>query len=1023
MSITLHATSYGADATRLLVQRVVAAKATSPLMPVTVVVPSNFVGISARRTLARAQPGGVIGLSILTIYRLAELLGAGALAAQGRRPVSAPIIGATIRQVLAQEPGIFHRVHDHPATETALAQAHRELSELTPAALDTLAGSSTRSADVVRVHRATRELLHDAWYDEADLMAAATQNCATSSVLGDLGTIVLHLPQRLSPATASLLLALAQRTEVEVIAALTGHLAADAEVTRALSRLGLVAPGVTPQALAATSIVTVSDADEEARTAVASIIEAARDGVALERMAVLYPSAQPYARIVAHHLDAAELPWNGSAVRPLADRVAGRWLLDLLALASSRWSRPQVLGLFTSAPRLDVPGHVEKVAHWERLSREAGIVDGRDAWDARLARLAANARRPADAQHAQDLREAVAAVAADLDRGAAQRTWAGLATWAASMVTRHLGGEQDRQAWPSAEQVAAQKLEDALERLADLDMIEPSADLATFTRALARELHDGIGREGRFGEGVLVGTLAAGLGLELDLVVILGMAEGILPARPREDSLLADADRSRVADQLPARATRVGAEHRSFLAAIASSSERRVLVAPRGDLRRSVERAPSRWLRDAVEEVTGQRDLSASNALVAHIPSHAGRIATTSFANDENERLLSATGRSLAGARLTPAAATDLDAVLGQGVTLLAGRGRERFTRFNGNLDAVAAEVAACHDAPERLSASAVESFLSCPHGYLVGRLLGVNEVRNPEEALTISPMDRGNLIHTILEVWLSEQIQSGAVPSSSTPWPAPARERLVELATEHLDAIAAEGIVGHPVLWRQETRVLLAEFEAFLVKDDQLRHRRGCTPIEVEAGFGLRDRPHLVVDLGDGRSMRFGGMIDRIDRTNAGGLVVTDYKTGSPRDFRRLAQQDPSGGGTKVQLMLYALAARQILDEPDTAVHAQYWFTSTKGDWLEVGYDVDDDVEAHLCHLLRTVEDQLRAGRFPQHPHVQAWGSYVTCRHCDPDGLGTAARQREFERLVRAPELADYLRLVAPQWLDEVTP
>lgn len=1033
MSITLHTTSYGTDATGLLVDRVAQVKAASPLTPVTVVVPSNFVGISARRTLAKAQPGGVIGLSILTIYRVAELLGAGTLAGQGRRPISTPVVGAAVRRVLAADPGIFHRVHDHPATEASLARTHRELSDLTPDALDRLAATSGRASDVVRIHRATREVLAGEWYDEADLMAAATSTSATSTVLDDIGTVVLHLPQRLSHAAAALILAMAARTEVQVIAALTGHPAADAEVVRCLDRLGLTAPTVEPAAPTVSKIVTVSDADEEARTAVAEVIAAARNGIALERMAILYPSAEPYARIVSDHLDAADIDWNGRAVRPLSDRLTGRWLLDLLALANSRWARPAVLGMFTAAPMRRVKGHADKVAAWERLSREAGIVDGREQWDARLTRLAANRRAQAaalpedddwraqrleaEAQTAEDLRDVVAGLEADLANGAEATTWAALAKWAKWMIETHLGNEKERGQWPPLEQAAAQKVEDALDRLGSLDQIESATDLDTFTRSLELELEDDLGRKGRFGEGVMVGTLAAGLGIDVDLVVVLGMAEGVLPTRPREDSLLADADRQVVADQLPLRSTRVGQEHRQYLAALAASAGERVLVFPRGDLRRSVERAPSRWLRDAVEAATGQRDLDVP--MVTHVPSYAGRIAASTFANDDQERRLGDVRRLLGTEPLTPAVAADLDPVLAHGVDLLDGRGRTEFTRFNGNLGEVAADVAALHDAPAQLSASRVESFLSCPHGFLIGNVLRVRQVDNPEEQLTISPMDRGTLVHDVLERWLAEQLAAGTVPTSSTPWPDLARLRLRILAEEALDDIAAQGVVGHPVLWRQERRVLLSEFGEFLRRDDDLRHRRGLTPIAVEAPFGFEGRPQLTVDLGDGRSMRFGGMIDRLDRANNGAIVVTDYKTGSTRNFKGLSQDDPDAGGAKVQLMLYALAARQILGEPDAPVHAQYWFTSSKGGWEEIGYDVTAEVEERLVHVLLTVDDQIRAGRFPQRPEEPGWKLFVSCHHCDPDGLGTAARHREFERLVKAPELRDYLTLVAPGLLE----
>src|SRR5690606_11677868 len=118
---------------RLLHARVAAAKAGDPLRPVTEVVPTNYVGVSARRLLAGGTLGplarrgsGVAGLTMLTVYRLAELLGAPRLAGQGRRPVSTRVVAAAVRRVLREQPGMFAAVREHPATEEALVQACRE---------------------------------------------------------------------------------------------------------------------------------------------------------------------------------------------------------------------------------------------------------------------------------------------------------------------------------------------------------------------------------------------------------------------------------------------------------------------------------------------------------------------------------------------------------------------------------------------------------------------------------------------------------------------------------------------------------------------------------------------------------------------------------------------------------------------------------------------------------------------------------------------------------------------------------
>jgi ATP-dependent helicase/nuclease subunit B len=177
---------YGPSAAIGLQAAISQAKGDEPLTPVTVIVPSNYVGVATRRLLGSGALGplcnsgiGIAAVSFLTVYRMAELLGASRLAGAGRRPVSTPVIAASLRAALVENPGIFAPVADHAATETALVAAYRELRDLPPGALDSLARRSNRAADVVRLHRMARVRLEPDWYDEEDLIDAATQVLST----------------------------------------------------------------------------------------------------------------------------------------------------------------------------------------------------------------------------------------------------------------------------------------------------------------------------------------------------------------------------------------------------------------------------------------------------------------------------------------------------------------------------------------------------------------------------------------------------------------------------------------------------------------------------------------------------------------------------------------------------------------------------------------------------------------------------------------------------------------------------
>src|SRR5215212_7729464 len=141
VGVRAEAVAYGEPAVERLAERVREAKGGDPLAGVTVIVPSNYVAVAARRALA-ARPGGIANVTFLTLHRLAERLGAPTLAVAGRRPVSTPVLAGAVRAVLRAEAGVFAPVAQHPATEQALVAATRELAAAPDEALHPVSACS-----------------------------------------------------------------------------------------------------------------------------------------------------------------------------------------------------------------------------------------------------------------------------------------------------------------------------------------------------------------------------------------------------------------------------------------------------------------------------------------------------------------------------------------------------------------------------------------------------------------------------------------------------------------------------------------------------------------------------------------------------------------------------------------------------------------------------------------------------------------------------------------------------------------
>ena len=1090
MGVEVRECPYGAAAHDELRALVRAHQGDDPLRPVTVVVPTNTVGVAVRRRLAGGgRGGGIAAVGVLTHRRLAELLASTHLGA-GRRPVTTPVLGAAVRSVLAEDPGAFGRVAGHPSTTEALVGAHRTLAELwsgtqgqEPDAISRLAGRPRQlSREVVRVHRAVHRRLADGWYDEADLVDAALRAVeANTALLTDLGLVVLFLPQELAPGQAALVSGLGRRVQVVVLAGLTGQSEADGPVRRSLARwssppsardLPPMAPApvellgnvrCSPQD---TVVFTASDADDEVRNGVRHLVAAIGEGVPLERAAVLYATPEPYAALVHEHLVAAGISWNGAAARPLGDRLLARALLRLLALPDRGFRLHDVCGWMADAPILNTDGRRAPASAWAAVARSAGVVDGED-WDQRLRGHADRLRDGAAQRHPEDPRlssrwpevertEALRAFVHGLRRDLAADPggWNARVDWIKGLVHRYLGGDAYRAShWRSGEAAAGEKVEAALDRLADLDPVEPHADLATFRAALELELDADLGRTGKLGQGVVVGPVSSALGLVLDVVVVVGLAEGMYPAAVNDDPLLPADELSSVGAELPSATDRVHRQHRHLLAVMAAS-RRLVLGAPRGDLRRTTELVPSRWLLDIAGQLSGAGRRLASDALAVlaptpwlqRVPSFAGGIAEIHMDSQDRNVDPAAPGQLALGLepslglpaateqevrlRALPARGSALglplivaDPTISAGLRLQQARHSGRFTEFDGDLSGL--PIPRPSDG-SLVSPTQLEEWVRCPHRYFMHRLLGVQEVEDPDDVLELSPLHRGSLVHRVLELFVLQVLDRSAEQrlEPEHPWTEDDVQQLKAAFRTACEEFADQDRVGPELLWAREQRRTWRELYRFLGHDQGRRLATSSYPVAAELRFGFDDSPvgAVELELPDGRTVAFRGSIDRLDRRRDGSLLVVDYKTGKPDKFRVITQDDPTATAAKLQLPVYALAAQgwaaatgqHTEAATTTPVRSDYWFTVSKKELELIGVDADKAVLDRFAEVVAGIDQQIGAGTFPARPN-ESWGQWVDCAYCDPDGLGTAEGRRAWERKRSDTALVTYLALVEP--------
>jgi RecB family exonuclease len=1026
---------YGEAAHAALRAAVARRKSADLLAPLTVVVPSNFAGLAVRRSLAAG--GGVANAVFVTPPDLAARLARGRMHEEGRLPISTPVVAAAVRRELREAPGVFGPVAGHPATDAALLAAYEEIALCRSETVARLVenGSERARGAVELLVRAHAKLAED-YFDDADVAAEAMRAIAESGPeVRELGAVILFLPQPMPPAVAEVVAATLEHAPSEAVVGLAGDEAADADVRRTCGLLGVELPElVGPPLATGTDVIDAPDPDEEVRQVLRGVLAEAERGTPLDRIGVMYATAEPYARTLHEQLDAADVPHNQSAIRALSHSVVGRTLLRLLELRACDYRREAVGDLLLSAP-LFWDGRRLPGARWELLSRRAGITGGRDDWDRKLTAFATSLRALAEreesegapegrvagllrsAAYADELRAFVDALADELEAGAAAASWATRVERSTVLLGRLLGDERARTRWPDDEQRAYADVELALTRLATLDRIEQTATEASYMRAVETELAAPMSRLQHFGEGVWCGPLVAGVGLDLDVVFLVGMAEGTCPSPARDDTLLPDADRAlAVAGELPLRALSVDVQHRSFLVALAAGRRRRVLLAPRGDHRTGRSRLPSRWVLDTITALTGSRVYSSDYPsleceFLTRVSSFTAGLRAGGVPASPHERDLAAllrfaeTGGDIAE---HPAAS----GVVRAAVALVRARRSSDLTCYDGDLESCAIQSPATGDV---LSPTRLETWAKCPFQYFLGRVLRLDDVEAPEQILDISPLERGNVVHKILERFVGEAIDEGWAPGAGEPWGTEAAERLDAIAHEVFDETERSGLTGKPVLWSMRKRELRSELQRFLREDDGERAVAGARPVSVEMPFGLDGAEPVHITLPSGRSLDFHGRADRIDECADGRVRVIDYKTG--RKETGLAAGDPVAAGTRLQLPLYAEAAAQRFGAQ--RAEAYYWFVSTRGDFDLVGYELDDDRRARFHDVLETIVDGVEAGSFPMNPGDEDtyFATFEQCRRCDFDRICPVDRLVQADAKSQSPKVAGFRSLaVVPE-------
>ncbi|MEE8488447.1 MAG: PD-(D/E)XK nuclease family protein, partial [Gemmatimonadota bacterium] len=202
-------------------------------------------------------------------------------------------------------------------------------------------------------------------------------------------------------------------------------------------------------------------------------------------------------------------------------------------------------------------------------------------------------------------------------------------------------------------------------------------------------------------------------------------------------------------------------------------------------------------------------------------------------------------------------------------------------------------------------SASQLEQYAVRPFDFLLGRILHINDRSEVEE--DTGPLASGTIVHAVLEALHRRFLESGSESLAGI------EPQLEEVCRDVFDKVEQEADLwlGVPSIWRLRREHIREVIRGFVNWDVRSLEKMKARPIAVEHEFGSDESARVRLEGLDicrqPAELLLAGRIDRVDRTESGGLRIIDYKLNKPPANGRLKD------GALLQSALYMRAWEHV--------------------------------------------------------------------------------------------------------------